>query len=77
MATPNLYYIPSSDSQTPVGYEFGKTPKEGDGLPAIKQEDLGFFGGLLSNIDEKDLTPGEQKDRKIMMLLLKVKNGTP
>lgn len=38
---------------------------------------MGFFGGLLNQVDEKDLTLAEQKDRKIMMLLLKVKNGTP
>lgn len=38
---------------------------------------MGFFGGLLQQVDEKELSLTEQKDRKIMMLLLKVKNGTP
>lgn len=28
-------------------------------------------------MDEESLTPEEQKDRKIMKLLLKIKNGTP
>ena len=32
------------------------TPKDG-GLPAIKQEDLSFFGGLLQEVDEKELSP--------------------
>lgn len=29
------------------------------------------------DIDEESLSPEEQKDRKIMKLLLKIKNGTP
>lgn len=54
-----------------------RTPRDGDGLPAIKQEDLTIFAGLLQEVDEKEMTPQELKERKIMMLLLKVKNGTP
>lgn len=44
-------------------------------LPFIKPEDVTQFGLLLES--EDDLTPEEQRDRKIMMLLLKIKNGTP
>ena len=74
MQTPSLYYIPL---ETPSkAYDMTGTPKDG-GLPAIKQEDLNFFGGLLQEVDERDLSPQELKERKIMMLLLKVKNGTP
>jgi len=29
------------------------------------------------DVDEETLTPEEQKERKIMKLLLKIKNGTP
>jgi len=46
-------------------------------MPTIKQEDIGYFGQLLNAVDEENLTLAEQKDRKIMMLLLKIKNGTP
>ena len=54
------------------------TPMTGPGaLPAIKPEDLGYFGALLQPIDERELPLQEQKERKIMMLLLKIKNGTP
>lgn len=54
------------------------TPLAGPGaLPAIKPEDLGYFGALLQQVDERELPLQEQKERKIMMLLLKIKNGTP
>jgi splicing factor 3B subunit 1 len=46
-------------------------------MPSIKPEDLGYFGALLNQQNESDLSVEEQKERKIMMLLLKIKNGTP
>lgn len=46
-------------------------------LPAIKPEDKQYFGDLLEEVDEEELTLEQQKDRKIMKLLLKIKNGTP
>lgn len=52
------------------------TPSQ-TGLPNIKQEDLNFFGALLTEVNENDLSEQELRDRKIMMLLLKIKNGTP
>ncbi|CAN4110704.1 unnamed protein product [Withania somnifera] len=36
-----------------------------------------YFVSLLNEEDEEELSPDEQKERKIMKLLLKVKNGTP
>lgn len=69
-----IYYnIPESSSKKP--YDLPQTPS-GD-LPFIKPEDLGYFGTLLNDVDEKNLTPEELKSRKIMVLMLKVKNGTP
>jgi splicing factor 3B subunit 1 len=50
---------------------------DGQDMPTIKQEDIGYFGQLLNAVDEDNLTLAEQRDRKIMMLLLKIKNGTP
>uniref|UniRef100_A0A368UH41 TOG domain-containing protein n=1 Tax=Glycine max TaxID=3847 RepID=A0A368UH41_SOYBN len=47
------------------------------GLPFMKPEDYQYFGALLNEENEEELSPDEQKERKIMKLLLKVKNGTP
>ena len=46
-------------------------------LPFMKPEDAQYFDKLLVDVDEETLSPEEQKERKIMKLLLKIKNGTP
>lgn len=46
-------------------------------LPFMKPEDAQYFDKLLVDVDEESLSPEEQKERKIMKLLLKIKNGTP
>ncbi|CAF2070881.1 unnamed protein product [Rotaria magnacalcarata] len=46
-------------------------------LPLLKPDDLQYFDKLLQEVDEEALSPEEQKERKIMKLLLKIKNGTP
>ncbi|KNE73405.1 splicing factor 3B subunit 1 [Allomyces macrogynus ATCC 38327] len=46
-------------------------------LPMLKQEDMQFFGKLLEVRDEGALSIDELKERKILRLLLKIKNGTP
>ncbi|CAJ0858677.1 4177_t:CDS:2, partial [Entrophospora sp. SA101] len=46
-------------------------------LPFFKQEDMQHFGKLLEDKDESELPVEELKERKIMRLLLKIKNGTP
>lgn len=46
-------------------------------LPYMKMEDTQYFAKLLEDVDEEMLPPDEQKERKIMRLLLKIKNGTP
>jgi splicing factor 3B subunit 1 len=38
---------------------------------------LQIFGKLMQQVDEAELSAEEAKERKIMKLLLKVKNGTP
>lgn len=38
---------------------------------------MSHFSALLTEVDEDQMTNEEVRDRKIMMLLLKVKNGTP
>ena len=49
----------------------------GSNLPYMKVEDTQYFAKLLEDVDEETLPPEEQKERKIMRLLLKIKNGTP
>jgi splicing factor 3B subunit 1 len=48
-----------------------------EGLPEMKPEDVQYFAPLLKETDEEALSIEEQKERKIMRLLLRVKNGTP
>ena len=51
-------------------------PGVGD-LQFFKAEDMAYFGKLVDGGDENEMTVEELKERKIMRLLLKVKNGTP
>lgn len=51
-------------------------PGVGD-LQFFKPEDMAYFGKLSDGSDENSLTVDEMKERKIMRLLLKIKNGTP
>ncbi|KAK1764691.1 armadillo-type protein [Phialemonium atrogriseum] len=51
-------------------------PGVGD-LQFFKPEDMAYFGKLTDGSDEDSLSVDELKERKIMRLLLKVKNGTP
>lgn len=46
-------------------------------LPYIKPEDMQYFGRLTEETDEEKLTKEEANERRIMTLLLKIKNGTP
>lgn len=81
MATPTPvggtagYQIPAENN---LKDEYGVIPGTPTGnLPFVKPEDTQYFGALLTEVDEDDLTAEESRDRKIMKLLLKVKNGTP
>ena len=51
-------------------------PGVGD-LQFFKAEDMTYFGKLVDGADENELSVEDLKQRKIMRLLLKVKNGTP
>ncbi|KAL0481841.1 splicing factor 3B subunit 1 [Acrasis kona] len=54
-----------------------QTIQPGPDMPELKPEDMKYFGGLLEEKDENVMTDEEKKERKIMTLLLKIKNGTP
>merc|ERR1719440_1590119 len=62
-----------------IGIEIPGTPSEGGAqdMPLIKPEDMSFFAPLMNQTDMGTLSPEEAKERKIMKLLLKIKNGTP
>ncbi|KAJ5928646.1 splicing factor 3B subunit 1 [Penicillium verhagenii] len=51
-------------------------PGVGD-LQFFKPEDMAYFGKLMEAGDDSTMSVEELKERKIMRLLLKVKNGTP
>ncbi|CAN8098616.1 unnamed protein product [Discula destructiva] len=51
-------------------------PGVGD-LQFFKPEDMQYFSKLTDSVDEDQLSVEEMKERKIMRLLLKIKNGTP
>lgn len=62
--------------------DYGIAPTEievpgGGNLPFFKQEDMQHFGKLLDEKDESSMSAEDIKERKIMRLLLKIKNGTP
>merc|ERR1719359_1527110 len=69
-----MFNIP--DENAPKPYEVPSSPSVGE-LPMIKPEDYSYFAPLLSGESDDNLSPEEAKERKIMRLLLKVKNGTP
>lgn len=64
------YGIADQGSSLPEG-------EEASDLPYIKPEDQQFFGALLEQKDEQELSEKEKKEREIMTLLLKIKNGLP
>eukprot|EP00200_Dunaliella_tertiolecta_P005817 CAMPEP_0202341054 /NCGR_PEP_ID=MMETSP1126-20121109/2226_1 /ASSEMBLY_ACC=CAM_ASM_000457 /TAXON_ID=3047 /ORGANISM="Dunaliella tertiolecta, Strain CCMP1320" /LENGTH=1282 /DNA_ID=CAMNT_0048931841 /DNA_START=176 /DNA_END=4025 /DNA_ORIENTATION=+ len=77
MATPTpsmtpFYSIPEESNQLRKDM-----PEAPEGLPEMKPEDMQYFAKLLQDVDEAELSLEEAKERKIMKLLLKVKNGTP
>merc|ERR1712136_225358 len=53
------------------------TDQPSGNLPFLKPDDIQYFDKLLVDVDEDALSPEEAKERKIMKLLLKIKNGTP
>ncbi|KAJ4897290.1 hypothetical protein Rs2_24084 [Raphanus sativus] len=72
MTTPG-YVIPEENRRQ----QFDVPQEVPGGLPFMKPEDYQYFAALLNEENEEELSPDEQKERKIMKLLLKVKNGTP
>ncbi|XP_067015004.1 splicing factor 3B subunit 1 isoform X2 [Anabrus simplex] len=70
--TPLGFFIQTEDKSA----KFVDNQPKGN-LPFMKPEDAQYFDKLLVEVDEETLSPEEQKELKIMKLLLKIKNGTP
>merc|ERR1719193_2632255 len=69
-----LFSMQDPDAENP--FKPAPSPSVGE-LPMIKPEDYSYFAPLITGDNDDNLSPEEAKERKIMRLLLKVKNGTP
>jgi splicing factor 3B subunit 1 len=71
-------FMMQEDNVRPSGKQMPtEIPGIGPELAFLKESDLQYFGKLMDGQDENSLSVEELKERKIMRLLLKVKNGTP
>jgi splicing factor 3B subunit 1 len=71
-------FMMQEESARPMGKQMPtEIPGIGPELAFLKESDLQYFGKLMDGQDENELSVEELKERKIMRLLLKVKNGTP
>jgi len=69
-----VYQMPGQ-SMNASQYGIAQMP---EGLPELKSDaDMEYFGPLMREAEEEELTLEQLKERRIMKLLLKVKNGTP
>merc|ERR1712241_858912 len=73
--TPSGFYMQTETLDKSA--KFVDNQPKGQNLPFLKPEDAQYFDKLLVDVDEETLSPEEQKERRIMELLLKIKNGTP
>ncbi|XP_059221852.1 splicing factor 3B subunit 1 isoform X1 [Stomoxys calcitrans] len=81
-----LMATPTPIAGTPAGFfiqvedknaKFMDNQPKGQNLPFMKPEDAQYFDKLLVDVDEDSLSADEIKERKIMKLLLTIKNGSP
>jgi len=75
MGTPAGFYMQAENLDKTS--KFVDNQPKGGNLPFLKPEDAQYFDKLLVDVDEDQLSPEELKERNIMKLLLKIKNGTP
>ncbi|KJZ73638.1 U2 snRNP component prp10 [Hirsutella minnesotensis 3608] len=77
-ALPQTGFIMQDPEQTRLGGQPMPAEISGVGdLQFLKPEDMNYFGKLNDGSDESSMSVEELKERKIMKLLLKIKNGTP
>jgi splicing factor 3B subunit 1 len=77
------FQIQESSDAAAVAAAAGLAPELPTEIPGVgslaffKAEDAQYFAKILKEEDETELSVEEMKERKIMRLLLKIKNGTP
>ncbi len=77
------FYIQDGSNAAAAAAAAGLAPELPTEIPGVgslaffKAEDAAYFSKSLKEEDETQLTVEEMKERKIMRLLLKIKNGTP
>ncbi|KAI0343262.1 small nuclear ribonucleoprotein [Trametopsis cervina] len=77
------FQIQESSDAAQVAAAAGLAPELPTEIPGVgslaffKAEDAQYFAKILKEEDETELSVEEMKERKIMRLLLKIKNGTP
>jgi splicing factor 3B subunit 1 len=77
------FHIQEESDAAAVAAAAGLAPELPTEIPGVgtlafmKPEDAAYFAKILKEEDESGLTVEELKERKIMRLLLKIKNGTP
>ena len=77
------FQIQESSDAAAVAAAAGLAPELPTEIPGVgslaffKAEDAQYFAKILKEEDETELSVDEMKERKIMRLLLKIKNGTP
>ncbi len=77
---PSGFTMPATPalSATQQAKELGLAlPPELEDIPFTSEEDVKLFGALLEHKNEEDLPAEEANERRILLLLLKVKNGAP
>ncbi|KAE9400027.1 ARM repeat-containing protein [Gymnopus androsaceus JB14] len=77
------FHIQESSDAAAVAAAAGLAPELPTEIPGVgslaffKPEDAQYFAKIMKEEDETELSVDEMKERKIMRLLLKIKNGTP
>ena len=77
------FHIQEGSDAAAVAAAAGLAPELPTEIPGVgslaffKAEDAQYFAKILKEEDETELSVEEMKERKIMRLLLKIKNGTP
>lgn len=71
------FHIPGTPQQESFGQQQQQMDSLANEIPYIKPEDYQYFGKLMEVVDEDAISTEDAKERKIMRLLLKIKNGTP
>lgn len=76
LATPGFQILGEEGSLKKSGLDAPELPEALQGI-SMKPDDYQNFAKILNEVDENKLSSAEQKERRVLRLLLRVKNGTP